>query len=125
GVLLDVNQTGATYLYHKDKHYDTGFDTGDKSIQCGRHNDVFKLWLMWRSKGDAGFKDQIDLFFTLSKYLVGEIKKRPRFQLVLEELSVAIFKATCRRVAILPTTELALIVTQLFPCTQSNTCLAA
>ncbi|XP_076071397.1 glutamate decarboxylase 1-like [Mytilus galloprovincialis] len=86
GVLLDVNQTGATYLYHKDKHYDTSFDTGDKSIQCGRHNDVFKLWLMWRSKGDNGFEDQIDLCFTLSKYLVSEIKKRPRFQLVLEEI---------------------------------------
>ncbi|XP_052075938.1 glutamate decarboxylase 2-like [Mytilus californianus] len=86
GVLLDVNQTGATYLYHKDKHYDTSFDTGDKSLQCGRHNDVFKLWLMWRSKGDNGFKDQIDSCFTLSKYLVSEIKKRPRFQLVLEEI---------------------------------------
>ena len=52
---MDVNQTGATYLYHKDKHYDTSFDTGDKSIQCGRHNDVFKLWLMWRSKVNIFF----------------------------------------------------------------------
>lgn len=86
GILMDVNQTGATYLYHKDKHYDTSFDTGDKSIQCGRHNDVFKLWLMWRSKGDDGFRDQIDSFFNLSKYLVAEIKKRPRFQLVLDEI---------------------------------------
>jgi hypothetical protein len=30
---MDVNQTGATYLYHKDKHYDTSFDTGDKSYE--------------------------------------------------------------------------------------------
>ncbi|KAJ8306840.1 hypothetical protein KUTeg_014924 [Tegillarca granosa] len=34
----------------QDKHYDVSYDTGDKTIQCGRHNDVFKLWLMWRAK---------------------------------------------------------------------------
>lgn len=86
GILMDVNKTGATYLYHKDKHYDTSYDTGDMTIQCGRHNDVFKLWLMWRSKGDNGFREQIDKFFSLAKYLVGEINKRPNFRLVLEEI---------------------------------------
>ena len=40
----------ASYLFQKDKNYDMTFDTGDKAIQCGRHNDVFKLWLMWRAK---------------------------------------------------------------------------
>ena len=30
--------------------YDVSYDTGDKSIQCGRLNDVFKLWLMWKQK---------------------------------------------------------------------------
>ncbi|KAH3703193.1 hypothetical protein DPMN_078224 [Dreissena polymorpha] len=50
GELESVNELGADYLYQKDKMYDTSYDTGDKAIQCGRHNDVFKLWLMWRSK---------------------------------------------------------------------------
>lgn len=50
GILLAVNQLNADYLYQKDKVYDTAYDTGDKAIQCGRHNDIFKLWLMWRSK---------------------------------------------------------------------------
>ena len=40
----------ADYLFMQDKPYDVSFDTGDKAIQCGRHNDVFKLWLMWKSK---------------------------------------------------------------------------
>lgn len=40
----------ATYLFQQDKHYDIKYDTGDKTIQCGRHVDVFKLWLMWRCK---------------------------------------------------------------------------
>lgn len=40
----------ADYLFQQDKPYDVNYDTGDKVIQCGRHNDIFKLWLMWRSK---------------------------------------------------------------------------
>ena len=40
----------ADYLFQQDKHYDVGYDTGDKVIQCGRHNDIFKFWLMWRAK---------------------------------------------------------------------------
>ena len=40
----------ADYLFQPDKHYDVSYDTGDKVIQCGRHNDIFKFWLMWRAK---------------------------------------------------------------------------
>lgn len=40
----------ADYLFQQDKHYDVSYDTGDKVIQCGRHNDIFKCWLLWRSK---------------------------------------------------------------------------
>jgi hypothetical protein len=40
----------AKYLFQQDKFYDVNYDTGDKTIQCGRHVDVFKLWLMWRAK---------------------------------------------------------------------------
>ena len=52
----------------QDKHYDLTYDTGDKAIQCGRHNDVFKLWLMWRAKGDTGFEKQVDYLMDLSRY---------------------------------------------------------
>ena len=40
----------ADYLFQTDKSYDVCYDTGDKVIQCGRHNDIFKFWLMWRAK---------------------------------------------------------------------------
>lgn len=39
----------AEYLFQQDKHYDVKYDTGDKVIQCGRHNDIFKFWLQWRA----------------------------------------------------------------------------
>uniref|UniRef100_A0A9R1SPS4 Glutamate decarboxylase 3 n=2 Tax=Cyprinus carpio TaxID=7962 RepID=A0A9R1SPS4_CYPCA len=50
GLLQECNQLCAEYLFQPDKHYDVSYDTGDKSIQCGRHVDVFKLWLMWKAK---------------------------------------------------------------------------
>ncbi|XP_060065967.1 glutamate decarboxylase 1-like [Ylistrum balloti] len=85
GILHDVNALGASYLYQNDKHYDVTYDTGDKTIQCGRHNDVFKLWLMWRAKGDKGFESQIDKNFRLAKYLMNKIHERPNFKLVNNE----------------------------------------
>ena len=49
------NNTHASYLFQKDKlNYNVSYDTGDKSIQCGRLNDVFKLWLMWKQKVREG-----------------------------------------------------------------------
>ena len=50
GLLRQCNELGAEYLFQADKHYDVSYDTGDKSIQCGRHVDAFKLWLMWKAK---------------------------------------------------------------------------
>uniref|UniRef100_A0A7N6AZU4 Glutamate decarboxylase 1a n=1 Tax=Anabas testudineus TaxID=64144 RepID=A0A7N6AZU4_ANATE len=50
GLLQDCNELGAEYLFQRDKPYDVSYDTGDKSIQCGRHVDVFKFWLMWKAK---------------------------------------------------------------------------
>lgn len=40
----------ADYLFQPDKQYDVTYDTGDKAIQCGRHVDIFKFWLMWKAK---------------------------------------------------------------------------
>nr|CAH7737561.1 unnamed protein product [Callosobruchus chinensis] len=50
GLLMSCNQMSADYLFMQDKLYDIRYDTGDKVIQCGRHNDIFKLWLQWRAK---------------------------------------------------------------------------
>lgn len=35
-LLHEVNCAGATYLFQQDKFYDVSWDTGDKSVQCGR-----------------------------------------------------------------------------------------
>ncbi|KAL3835812.1 hypothetical protein ACJMK2_021286 [Sinanodonta woodiana] len=86
GILSGANQLKAEYLFQQDKHYDTSYDTGDKTIQCGRHNDIFKLWLMWRAKGDAGFRAQIDQNFEKAKYMLQILESREEFEVVNHEL---------------------------------------
>lgn len=86
GLLLSCNQMSADYLFQQDKHYDVTYDTGDKVIQCGRHNDIMKLWLMWRSKGDSGFEKQIDRLFELTEYMVKMLNERgDKFHIIIEE----------------------------------------
>ncbi|XP_044282565.1 glutamate decarboxylase 1-like [Varanus komodoensis] len=84
GLLQACNQLCAEYLFQPDKQYDTIYDTGDKAIQCGRHVDVFKLWLMWRAKGTRGFEMVINEFLELTEYLYKELKAREGFELVFD-----------------------------------------
>ncbi|XP_032790966.2 glutamate decarboxylase isoform X2 [Daphnia magna] len=85
-LLYHCNRMCADYLFQQDKHYDVTYDTGDKVIQCGRHNDIFKFWLLWRAKGTEGFAKQMERFVQLTQYLVEGLLKRPeRFQLIVAE----------------------------------------
>merc|ERR1711962_744354 len=77
GILADCNTMAARYLFQQDKHYDVSYDTGDKVIQCGRHNDIFKFWLQWRSRGMKGFERQINRLMELTEYQVEKMKECP------------------------------------------------
>jgi glutamate decarboxylase len=73
----------ADYLFQTDKCYDCSYDTGDKVIQCGRHNDIFKFWLQWRSRGMKGFERQINRLMDLTQYQVAKMKAMPeKFHLI-------------------------------------------
>ena len=85
GILTECNRMSADYLFMKDKLYNIDYDTGEKAIQCGRHNDVFKLWLQWRSRGDIGFEKRVDYVMELAQYLVSKLKEQSdKFHLLLE-----------------------------------------
>ncbi|CAO1370287.1 unnamed protein product [Diamesa serratosioi] len=85
GLLISCNQMSAEYLFMTDKLYDISYDTGDKVIQCGRHNDIFKLWLQWRAKGNDGFEATIDQLMDLTAYQVKRIREQPeKFHLIME-----------------------------------------
>uniref|UniRef100_H3BAS0 Cysteine sulfinic acid decarboxylase n=1 Tax=Latimeria chalumnae TaxID=7897 RepID=H3BAS0_LATCH len=84
GLLKKCHSASATYLFQQDKFYDLRYDTGDKSIQCGRKVDCLKLWLMWKALGTRGLEERVDQAFSNTSYLVNEMKKRKGFQLFLE-----------------------------------------
>uniref|UniRef100_A0A8C5GGR0 Glutamate decarboxylase 1-like n=1 Tax=Gouania willdenowi TaxID=441366 RepID=A0A8C5GGR0_GOUWI len=84
GLLQECNKLGAEYLFQTDKPYDVNYDTGDKSIQCGRHVDVFKLWLMWKAKGSDGFGSQVNKCLENAEYLYDQLKRNSDFQLVFK-----------------------------------------
>uniref|UniRef100_A0A8C4P0Q6 Glutamate decarboxylase 1 n=1 Tax=Dicentrarchus labrax TaxID=13489 RepID=A0A8C4P0Q6_DICLA len=84
GLLQGCNSMSAGYLFQPDKQYDVTYDTGDKAIQCGRHVDIFKFWLMWKAKGTVGFEQHIDKCLDLSAYLYNKIKNREGYQMVFD-----------------------------------------
>ncbi|KAI1729293.1 pyridoxal-dependent decarboxylase conserved domain-containing protein [Ditylenchus destructor] len=85
GLLFQTNQQSADYLFQQDKPYDCNYDTGDKAMQCGRHNDIFKLWLMWRSKGMEGYRRQINRLMQLASYFTQKIQNTEGYEMVINQ----------------------------------------
>merc|ERR1711970_716313 len=86
GILADCNTMEARYLFQQDKHYDVSYDTGDKVIQCGRHNDIFKFWLQWRAKGTSGFEFQMDRIMELTQYQMRRMREMPaKYYIIVED----------------------------------------
>lgn len=83
GLLHHCNSANATYLFQQDKFYDLSYDTGDKSIQCGRKVDAFKFWLMYKSRGNLGFEKLIDNAFDCAQYLIKLILQHEGFRLIM------------------------------------------
>lgn len=61
------------------------YDTGDKTIQCGRKVDCLKLWLMWKANGTEGLEKRVDRAFEFTRYGVGDtgVPLTPRGALVM------------------------------------------
>ena len=75
GALEAANAANAAYLFQPDKNF-TELDTGDKTIQCGRHADSLKLWLMWKALGDKGLSARVDHCIWLAEYMSKRIAKQ-------------------------------------------------
>ncbi|CAG9465452.1 unnamed protein product [Pedinophyceae sp. YPF-701] len=77
GALAACNAEGANYLFQHDKLH-AAEDLGDKTIQCGRRADAFKLWLAWKAIGDAGWEQRVDRGFALAEYLERRVRREER-----------------------------------------------
>ncbi|NOX86161.1 MAG: glutamate decarboxylase [Chlorobi bacterium] len=71
---------GAEYLFHSTEN--TAFDTGPKSLQCGRRVDALKVWLAWKFYGDKGYHDMITDLYSKVNYLKKLINQNPWFELI-------------------------------------------
>ena len=69
GLLHQTNSAAATYLFQQDKFYDVSYDTGDKSVQCGRKVDAFKLWFMLKARGEDYMEEMVDNTFAMADTL--------------------------------------------------------
>ena len=72
--LRAANAANAAYLFQPDKLH-SECDVGDKSIQCGRKADGFKMWVMWKSLGDQGLARRVDHLFHLASHTATQIKE--------------------------------------------------
>lgn len=84
-LLPQCNSVDVHYLFQQDKFYDVSYDTGNKSVQCGRKVDAFKLWLMLKARGYGTLGKLVDHAIDMSKVFVEKLKQREGFRLVLPE----------------------------------------
>ena len=83
-LLNQANCASASYLFQQDKFYDVSYDTGDKSVQCGRKTDAFKVWFMLKARGEDYFTKAVEQAHDMSRHLVAEINSHGNFEMVLE-----------------------------------------
>jgi glutamate/tyrosine decarboxylase-like PLP-dependent enzyme len=75
------------YLFHD--HEEKAFDLGEKTLNCGRRVDAFKVWLSLQVQGRKGFEAICDHAFDQAQYLTNLIKSKPdSFQMVHEPESL-------------------------------------
>lgn len=71
----------AHYLFHDDAE---NIDLGRYSLQCGRRNDALKLWLEWRSRGDAGWASMVDRYMSLADHLQALVTQHEHLEMMSE-----------------------------------------
>ncbi|EDV97375.1 cysteine sulfinic acid decarboxylase [Drosophila grimshawi] len=85
-LLAHCNSIEVNYLFQQDKFYDITYDTGNKSVQCGRKIDAFKFWLMLKARGYGNYGHLVDHAIEMSRLLEQKLLSRAdRFRLVLEQ----------------------------------------
>jgi len=93
GVLNKCNAMGKDYLFHE--HEEKEWDLGDKSLNCGRRVDVFKLWLSWKVVGDKGFEERVNHAFDQAEHVTKELlKQSDKFKILrdrFESLNICYF----------------------------------
>eukprot|EP01080_Neovahlkampfia_damariscottae_P005953 gene5953-9781_t len=75
------------YLFQNDKEliYDTSLDSGRKYLYCGRKNDILKLWLSLKVRGEEQISKDIEKSMENCLEFADLIKKNSNFKLIDED----------------------------------------
>lgn len=80
-LMIDNASGGGTkYIFHD--YENTDYDTGKKSLQCGRRIDALKLWLTWKYHGDKKYSELIKKQVELASFSEDYINQHPQLELV-------------------------------------------
>jgi sulfinoalanine decarboxylase/sulfinoalanine decarboxylase/aspartate 1-decarboxylase len=77
----------ANYLYQGDND---DYNLGKTSIQCGRRNDAFKFWTLWKTVGTKGLENIIDQLFHLADVARDYVENHPDYTLFSFKESTAV-----------------------------------
>ncbi len=75
----------ADYLFQADTPQ---LNPGVTSMQCGRRNDVLKVWAAWKYLGNDGYAARIDNLMDMAKYAASKIEEIPGLNLVRQPESI-------------------------------------
>lgn len=85
--LVDSFSQEAKYLYQGDTD---DYNLGKTSIQCGRRNDAFKFWTLWKSIGTNGLEKIIDQLYHLADVGRDYVKGHQDYRLYSFEESTSV-----------------------------------
>ena len=85
--LIESFSQDASYLYQGDGD---DYNLGKTSLQCGRRNDAFKFWTLWKSVGTKGLEKIVDQLYHLADVARDYVKKHPDYTLYSFEESTAV-----------------------------------
>ena len=100
-LLAQCNSASAGYLFQQDKFYDVSYDTGDKSVQCGRKVDAFQVWFMMKTMGEEYFSRAVENAFDQVRVHTNVILKLSILKSIVQlndlfHLSGGLFGRTCQ-----------------------------
>lgn len=85
GLLTALLNESASYLFQGDTDL---HNPGTRSLQCGRRNDVLKLWAAWQYHGRAGYAARVERQIELAQALADEIEAADDFALTRRPASL-------------------------------------
>ena len=83
GALAHSLSTAASYLFHEgDDNYEDDFNTGQKSLHCGRRPEVVKFWLSWKHLGRQGLGQRIHKMVSAARDFAERVENTPHYELL-------------------------------------------